>query len=139
MDVDDPFAVREAAVLMGDDESFFRRERGYIIEGLEPAAYWGIFHTCVKEDWLLAQHEFDPPEAGDSPVVDREVMDWDHPWVQEDLKKIPGFKRVINHAGVKQEGWIGREEPWYGWTEIGHGQVVVIMGHDKTTTIPGGW
>ncbi|KAK8010933.1 hypothetical protein PG990_009898 [Apiospora arundinis] len=101
VDVDDPVAVKDALNGLGDDAAFFRRdaryfgEPDYIIEDAGPAEYWGIFHKCIQEDWLLAQDELDPYDGDDKPVVDREVVDWGHPWVREHLKKIPLFKRVI--------------------------------------------
>ncbi|KAK8051700.1 hypothetical protein PG993_003085 [Apiospora rasikravindrae] len=102
VDVNDKVAVRDTLAALGpDDAEWFRRdvryyaEPGYIEDG-GPASYWGIFHTCIKEDWLLQHFKRDPPNGDDTPpVVDREVVSWDHPWVQEHLKLIPVFKRVI--------------------------------------------
>ncbi|KAK7956473.1 uncharacterized protein PG986_005695 [Apiospora aurea] len=102
VDVNDKVAVRETLAALGpDDAEWFRRDVRYFsepgyVDGTGPADYWGIYHTCIREDWLLAQHELDPPSGdGPPPVVEREVVSWGHPWVQEHLKRIPVFKRVI--------------------------------------------
>ncbi|KAK8042381.1 hypothetical protein PG994_012864 [Apiospora phragmitis] len=102
VDVDDEVAVKDALAALGNDAAYLRCNIRYyrepdFIEGGGPAEFWdGGNQTFIRECWLRTQYELDPPNGDDTPpFVDRELVSWDHPWVQEHLKCIPVFKRVI--------------------------------------------